>query len=275
MAFLKPKPKPKVGAEAKAKVAAKTSDSNSANAANAAIQAAAAPGGATASAKPVKKKINLFPFLTDDPPGEKPLPNPEQEDKRHRGLVMRIRVQGYIVIILSVGFLVAAPLLQPTQIYYVRRIGEPIGNEKLLDPLPLPNLTTAAILSWSTTTVTELMTYNFANYNQRISMFADRFLPESWGLYVAALAQADTINKFKERQLVLTAAPAEPPVMASEGINEETQEYEWKVQVPVILRYSTNNNKGVNSRTIVMLTLVRVSTLDNPYGIAIKTWTAR
>lgn len=233
--------------------------------------------GNTASPKAAKPKKTVAKkgLFRDDPPGERPLAHPDQEQRRYARLTRRVSVQSVLLVVLVLVYLAAVPFFQSTMVYYLRRIDQPIGTEQRVRGLNFPILTQAAILSWSTTAVTEIMTFNFADYNQRISLFSDRFLPESWGKFIEALLQQDTINKFKHFNLVLTAAPSAPPVIVSEGPDEETGVYQWVVQVPVILNYVTNNNKSSRSRQVVELTLVRVSTLENPYGIAIKVWQAK
>ncbi len=217
-------------------------------------------------------KVGLF---SDDAPSERSLPHPDQELRRHKRLAARINAQSIILVVLILTYLAAVPFFMPTQLYFIRRVGQPLGAEQRIRGLHLPILTQAAILSWSSTTVTEVMTFNFADYNQRLSSFGDRFLPESWAKFVDALLKEDTINKFKSFNLVMTAAPSAPAIIAEEGPDEETGEYQWKVQVPVILNYVTNNNRRTKNNHVINLTLVRVSTLESPHGIAIKIWQAR
>lgn len=237
----------------------------------------AVPAAENATKKKKKSKKNAVKkgFFYDDQPGERALPHPDQELRRHRRLVRRIVVQSIMITILALVDLAAVPVLRPTKFYYVRRIDQPLGTERRIMGLGMPILTQNAILSWSSTAVTEIMTFNFADYNQRLSLFSDRFLPASWTKFVEALLSQDVINKFKHFNLVLTAAPSAPAIIVSEGLDEKSGDYQWVVQVPVILNYVTNNNKSSRSSQLVELTLVRVSTLDNPYGIAIKTWWAR
>jgi hypothetical protein len=243
----------------------------------ASLQEAGAAEAEVVATKKKKSKKNVVKkgFFRDDQPGERALPHPDQELRRHRRLVRRIVVQSLMITVLALVDFAAVPVLRPTLLYYVRRIDQPLGTERRIMGLEMPILTQNAILSWSSTAVTEIMTFNFADYNQRLSLFSDRFLPESWVKFVDALLKQDVINKFKHYNLVLTAAPSAPAIIVSEGIDEKTGDYQWVVQVPVILNYVTNNNKNTRSSQLVELTLVRVSTLENPYGIAIKTWWAR
>lgn len=229
--------------------------------------------------KLVKKKVkkagrglNLFAV---DTPGEKPLDNPDLEYRRYQRVIKRVKIQGIILVGLVFGFMFGTQLLRPSYIYLARRIGSPIGSEKRLIELNLPILTKEAILQWSMSTVTEVLTFNFANYNQRISMFHSRFHPEGWRAFAKALYEAKIIDSFKSNQLVATAAPQGSAILESEGENEETFEYEWKVKVPIIRKFVTNNDRSEIRKQDVYLTIVRVPLTDSPAGMAIKVWFER
>lgn len=239
----------------------------------------AEPGEQAVVKKVVKKKVkkagrglNLF---AADTPGEKPLDDPDLEYRRYQRVIKRVKIQGIALVVLVVAFMFGTELLRPSYIYLARRIGSPIGSEKRLIELNLPILTKEAILQWSMSTVTEVLTFNFANYNQRISMFTTRFHPDGWKAFIRALYEAKLIDSFKSNQLVATAAPQGVATLESEGINEETNEYEWKVKVPVIRKFVTNNDRSDIRKQDVYLTIVRVPLTDSPAGMAIKVWYER
>lgn len=224
----------------------------------------------TASEK--KRKLSIFP---QDVPGDKPLLKPEAEHKRHLRLARRIRIQAILIVVLFAALFLAYPLFKTSYVYQARQIGAPIGSEKRLAELDVPVLTRDAVISWAMTTVTEVMTFNFSNYDSRILMFADRFKPEGWENFVKALAEAGTIEQFRAQQLVSTAAPTAPATIEYEGINPSTGEYEWKVKVSVIRKFITNNERSDIKKQTVYLTLVRVPVLEHPGGIGIKVWVER
>ncbi|MBP7252924.1 MAG: DotI/IcmL/TraM family protein [Alphaproteobacteria bacterium] len=229
--------------------------------------------------KPIKKKVKKagrgLNFFADDTPGERPLENPDLEYRRYQRVTKRVKIQGVILAGLIFVFMFGTQILRPSYIYLARRIGSPIGSEKRLIELNLPILTKEAILQWSMSTVTEVLTFNFANYNQRISMFHSRFHPEGWRAFAKALYDAKIIDSFKGNQLVATAAPQGPAILESEGENQETFEYEWKVKVPVIRKFVTNNDRSEIRKQDVYLTIVRVPLTDSPAGMAIKVWFER
>lgn len=219
-----------------------------------------------------KRKFSIFP---QDAPGDKPLLKPEAEHKRHLRLARRIKIQAILIVVLFAALFIAYPLFKTGYIYQARQIGAPIGSEKRLAELDVPVLTRDAVISWAMTTVTEVMTFNFSNYNQRILMYVDRFKPEGWDSFVKALAAAGTIEQFRAQQLVSTAAPTAPATIEYEGVNPKTGEYEWRVKVSMIRKFITNNERSKIKKQTVYITLVRVPVLEHPGGIGIKVWVER
>lgn len=189
---------------------------------------------------------------------------------RFRRLQRLIVVEAWVILGLIIMLIVAAPLFGTHNMYYAKL---PSGKVANLTPMYMPNLTHQAVLSWVTTTVTQVMTYNFANFNQEIARNENKFLPGSWKQFVTALLEDESLTKFERQQQVLTTAPAGAAVIVSEGVEDER--YQWVVQLPVIMTYATNNNRSTVRRQVIELTVVRVSTLENPDGIAIKVWDSK
>ncbi|MBI1273798.1 MAG: hypothetical protein GC131_06920 [Alphaproteobacteria bacterium] len=186
---------------------------------------------------------------------------------RLRRLVM---MEVWAIIALVGLMIVGVPMLGTKNVYFATT---PAGQVKRMVALTMPNMTHQAVLSWVTTTVTQVMTYNFANFNQEISKHQRKFLSKSWEQFVKVLLQDDMLKKFQQQELVLTTAPFGAPVITSEGVVDKR--YQWVVQLPVIMNYVTNNNRSVQRRNIVELTVVRVPTTENPDGVAIKVWNAK
>lgn len=220
--------------------------------------------------KAVKKKH--YNFFASDIPGEKPLADPDFEYRRYLRLAKRVRFEATSLVVLVVVFVLATHLFRDEYRYLARRIGAPIGSETQLAGLTLPILTKEAICSWSMTAVTEVLTFNFSNYNDRLAQHTWRFHPEGWKAYVKAMIETNTLGDFRARQLVSTAAPDGSATIESEGINEETLEYEWKVKVPIIRKFVTNNDRSEVRRSDIFLTLVRVPLNVAVTGIGIKVW---
>jgi hypothetical protein len=229
----------------------------------------------TKGAAKAKRKRAKFSFFPTDLPGERPLAKPELDYRRYKRLVKRVQVQAVIIIVCFALLFLALPVFKPSHVYLARQIGAPIGAEKRLLELDQPVITKESVKAWVTETVTEVLTYNFADYSERILMFQGRFNTEGWREFLLALGKSNALNQFVEQQLVATAVPSEPATIESEGINPKNNEFEWVIKVPIIRKFVTNNEVETNNKLTVSITVVRVPITISPSGLGIKVWRER
>jgi hypothetical protein len=183
--------------------------------------------------------------------------------KIHRVLQMQVG----LIFAMVLFFMLGGNIIQTTYEYYAL---DSAGHLMRLPPLFMPNMTNQAVLSWATNSITEIMTFGFGDYLPHLREQQSRFTKGGWEAFVNAFDKMDIGKLFKERQLVLTTVPSDTAVILSQGPAETG--YEWKIQVPVIMTYATNDNVTHRSRAIVTLVITRVPTSQDPIGIAIKTW---
>lgn len=187
---------------------------------------------------------------------------------RVRKLRQLIVFESWAIIGLLLFMLMATPFFTTHYTYYAKPQNRDFQVE--MAGLDMPNLTRSTITSWVATTVTEIMTFNFANYNQRISDARVKFAGDSWKQFVKVMLDRNMLEKFTKQQMVLTSAPMGVPVITSEGVIED--EYRWIVQVPVLMKYVTNNNKFAKRIHVVELSVIKVPASQNPEGLAIRSW---
>jgi len=190
--------------------------------------------------------------------------SPEQDFARFVSVKRRIILQTWIIIGLSLLLVVLSPFAKPTYVYTAIK---PDGKTKQLVALDMPNMTNRAILSWATTSITEVMTMGFGDMDMKIAKQKWRFTREGWTAYNKALQQMKIGETFKKSQLILTTAPTNTPVIVSQGVNRD-KAYQWTVQMPVIMTFATNNNVSSKKNSIVTLDIVRVPSDINNYGVA-------
>ena len=110
-----------------------------------------------------------------------------------------------------------------------------------LDALNMPNMTNRAILSWTINSVTEIMTFGFGDFNAKLAQQKTALYGRWLDKFRHEFLKQKIGETFKQNQLVLTTVPSNVPVILSQGQNDQG-DYQWKVQVPVIMTYATNNN---------------------------------
>ncbi len=180
----------------------------------------------------------------------------------------RVMIQTWILGFFTLALTAMLPFSGPIVRYFTMT---PDGKLRYLIPLDVPNMTNHAILSWATTSVTEVMTMGFGDISKRLPLQRSRFTPKGWDAFVKAYLDSKFRERFKDSQLVLTTAPADTPVIIYQGF-DETKTYQWIVQVPIVMTYATNNNVTRRQRAIVTMTIVRVPAEQTFGGIAIQSW---
>lgn len=235
---------------------------------------------AKTSALPKKKPgLNLpgfgFGFLfKEKPPNVAFFPNEENEIARNQRIRNLLWWQAVVISVLVSIILIGAPVFQPTHKYIAlippeKERGEIKGKQ--LAPLDMPNLTNQALLSWVVTSVTEIMTLGFGDFEKQLVSQKKRFTKGGWESFKDALFERGLRDVFKSRQLVLTTVPSNAPVVVAQGPDPEGV-YQWIVEMPIILTFATNNNVSTKQKNIVRLTIVRVPAEQSLNGIAIKIW---
>lgn len=164
--------------------------------------------------------------------------------------------------------MVFLPFAKPINLYYAIT---PEQTVKRLTGLNMPNMTNRAVLSWATTSITEVMTMGFGDIDVRLPKQRGRFTQKGWDAYIETFNEMKIRETFKQSQLVLTTVPSNTPVIVGQGINIDNV-YQWNVQMPIIMNYATNNNVTRRQRATVSLSIARVPFEENSFGLAIQNW---
>ena len=220
---------------------------------------------AAQAAKPGKKKLGFFSLGAVDAD----ILDDNLERAKTFKLLKTIHAQVIALVVLTIVLIGGEPFFQTIFFYYA------IDNSRhivRLVALSKPNLTNQAILSWAANSITEILTFGFGDYVDHLRAQQIRFTPEGWASFVKAFQDNAVGKQFKERQLVLTTVPSDQPVITKQGDNNPDHNYEWEVQMPIIMTYATNNNVTRKEKDMVTLTIARVPPSYSPGGIAIKQW---
>ncbi|HUY67720.1 MAG TPA: DotI/IcmL/TraM family protein [Alphaproteobacteria bacterium] len=233
------------------------------------------PPAKPAKAKPPPAKPSAIPrarpkagFLAGEMVLADQLPDEAGEMRRHRRQLRTLFAQTVAMAALAVFLVFTMPVYQP--IYQYAALN-PAGHASPLVALDMPNLTDRAVLSWATSGVTQILTIGFGDFNKKLLAQKPRFTSDGWDSFVAAFFNEKIGQSFRHNQLVLTTVPSDASVVIAEGVNKDGI-YQWKVQVPVVMTYATNNNVTRRDHAIITLTIVRVWPEQNPAGIAVKNW---
>lgn len=186
----------------------------------------------------------------------------------YRSLLRLAVIQSIVIVGLIAAMFLVINIHQPENRFFATT-----EDGRLIPMVPLsePNLSTPALLSWSAQSVTEVMTFGFADYKRRLQESSRNFTKSGWESFTDALQRSRIIEMIETNQQVMAAVPRGAPILQSEGV--VMGRYQWTVQVPVLLSYQSGNMTRSDSM-LVTLIIVRVPRLESPNGIGIEQWIA-
>lgn len=160
--------------------------------------------------------------------------------------------------------------------YALRSSGEFYGStpkkvDFQLQPLPRPNVSTQALLSWATLAATATFTIDFVNYEKNIANLKDYFTKRGYDSFLNALSENKTLVTINEKKLVLSAVPIGPAVVAGEY--EENDVHVWNIEVPITVTYLSVSAEEKQEK-LVTLTIIQVPTSEASKGIGIERYVA-
>lgn len=130
-----------------------------------------------------------------------------------------------------------------------------------------PVVTREELLQWATRAATAAYTYDFVTYRAELQDVANEFFtPEGWKEFRAGLERSRNLETIVDKKLVSSAVATGAPIIQESGMINGR--YAWKVQLPMLVTFESASMK-IRQPLLVTMVITRVSTLDNPKGIAI------
>lgn len=145
------------------------------------------------------------------------------------------------------------------------------GRELQLTPLNKPNMQKAALLSWAAQAASEVMTFGFNDYEQRLGRASRHFTAKGFEDFREAMIKSRIIEGVENAQQIVTSVPKSAPVLKAEGLYNG--KYRWVVDVTLLVTYQSGDAKSTTTMSVTMY-IVRVSTLESPNGVGIDQWIA-
>lgn len=172
-----------------------------------------------------------------------------------------------VVVFALIGLLVFVFLTHVPQDRYFAETAE--GARLQMVGLERPYVTQKALFDWAVNAASQVLTFGFNDYDQKLNAAQSRFTEEGWVSFAQVMGKSVFFkNVVSERQLV-TAVPAGTPIMLFEGI--ENGKFNWVVEIPLMVTVRSGSLSRSLRQTVRMI-VVPVSTRVNPTGIAIDRW---
>jgi len=178
-------------------------------------------------------------------------------------LMLLMSVLAIIGLIVAVVFLVMS---RPSPTYFATTDS---GRMIPLIPLNQPNLSDKTLLQWASQAVVSVYSYNFVNFRQVFQTNEKYFTTGGWNDFLNALKSSRNLQTVQQKKLIVSAVLSGAPIISSKHLL--SGRYTWRVQMPVLVTYQSMSEQ-FNSSYLITLTIQRVSTLDNIYGVGISSF---
>ncbi len=130
-----------------------------------------------------------------------------------------------------------------------------------------PIMSRQAMLNLLSVAVTSAFTFDANNYRAVLPAVGKKYFTDDGAEnFLNAMVQAGQTALVVKKQLIVSSVISNRPVILQEGF--VAGDYSWRVQMPVIVTYQSAS-EVFQVHLFVTLIVQKVSTRDNPYGVAI------
>ncbi len=157
---------------------------------------------------------------------------------------------------------------QPQDSYYAENYE---GKFRPMYAFDEPIISQPALLEWAASAATEIMTFGFSDYDNRIYNSRFYFTPTGWVKFAPAIMGSPILRAVTQSQQIIVAIPKQTPTLLTEGV--EKGKYTWRVEVPLLLSIRAGSNQKTEYMN-VNLEIVKVPTTEMPAGLGIELWTS-
>lgn len=184
-------------------------------------------------------------------------------------LLLRISIIQGLVIVLLVAAVLAMLLSMETRHVYFATTAD--GRIIKVVPLNEPLRSRADVVSWAAGKSQEIMRFGYNDFRQRLQQASTNFTQTGWESFTKAMREARIIEAVEARKLTvgmeIEGAPEVKLAAEKDGI------FTWYLHFPVTIRFD-GNEPPAPIHAMLLLQVVRVSTLQNADGISIEQWIA-
>jgi intracellular multiplication protein IcmL len=186
-----------------------------------------------------------------------------------RNLLWVVRLESFLIVALTCFALYCVDNVLPQDRYFAVSAA---GTRQQMTGLDAPNLNKPALTAWMAAATTEIMTFNFLNYDEVFGKSKRFFSKDGWTSFSDALLKSGILKAVTDYQQVITSIPREQPTVVAEGIIEG--QYRWVMSVSLIMTIKAGSKKQSKGNQ-VMVILVKEDTIENPMGVGIYQWSVQ
>ena len=129
------------------------------------------------------------------------------------------------------------------------------------------------MIAWSANKAQDVMRFGYSDFRQRLQDSSRNFTASGWETFTKAMKDARILEAVEARKLTVSLQILQAPEIKDSFVHDGV--YTWILQCPVAIRFDGNSEVPQAMNAILLLQVVRVSTLQNPDGISIEQWIAK
>ncbi len=185
-------------------------------------------------------------------------------------LLLRISIiQGIVIILLVSGIVTLLMTIETKHVYFATT-----SDGRIISIVPLndPYRSHADVIAWAAGTAQNTMRFGYHDFRERLQQASANFTASGWESFTKAMKDAHILEAVEARKLVVTMDINGAPEIKKEFVKNGV--YTWYLEFPVQIKFD-GDNPPVPIHAVLLLQIVRVSTLQNTDGISIEQWVAR
>lgn len=140
------------------------------------------------------------------------------------------------------------------------------GTPYEIQPLDMPVMSDADLLTWSVNSVVAAYSVNFQEYRDQLSRAAAHFTIRGWNGFGEAFIKTGNFEAIKKARLLVTAQPEQAATIKNREVIGGVLTY--KIELPLVVTYRNENSESTQHLMVTMLVVRQVETA-HPEGVAI------
>ncbi len=173
---------------------------------------------------------------------------------------------GVGALLLSCGVMYSAITTQADNVYIAVNPDNTVTN---LIKLAEPNMSDAAISSWTAKALIDTFDFNYTNISPSIARAIAHSYTDAGGAeLLSGLESTGNWSAVLDRKLIVSLALKDTPLVVKKGRSTATNSYMWRLEAKGILTYR-NQTQVFTNNVLFTLTLARRSQRETPDGVGI------
>lgn len=148
----------------------------------------------------------------------------------------------------------------------------PVDNEMRYfppTPLHLHDKSDSDIQTYTMTSIKDLFSYDYINYNEQLLKHQNKFTSNGWKSFIDNMKKSFILDSVQENKWISSFKNTNPPKIVKKAIDEDNKAY-WLVELDGVNSFIGNIQR--NENVTIRLKIKRESTLVNENGIGIDSF---